>query len=185
MPGMASSVPLQPNWTKPATKKPFSARTLILGNSGSGKSWLAFKIAEAFGCKAVDLDMIHWEPGSYGVARDKQVAIDMVHQEASDPAWVIEGVFGWLAQEALPRALALICWTCQSANAWTTSGNADCAAASGNADCAAAATQPRSRDCWTGRRITMAGRHPAHMRVTNACLWPFRAGSYACILGMM
>ena len=108
MPSMASSAPLQRNWTEPATKEPFSARTLILGNSGSGKSWLAFKIAEALGCKAVDLDTIHWEPGGYGVVRDKQVAIDMVHQEASGPAWVIEGVFGWLAQEALPRAMALI-----------------------------------------------------------------------------
>lgn len=83
-------------------------RTLILGNSGSGKSWLAARIAEALGGRAVDLDAIHWEPGGYGVARDKQVAIDMVRQAASGPAWVIEGVFGWLAREALPRATALI-----------------------------------------------------------------------------
>ncbi len=83
-------------------------RTLILGNSGSGKSWLATRIAEALGCRALDLDAIHWEPGGYGVARDKQVAIDMVRQEASEPGWVIEGVFGWLAQEAVPRATTLI-----------------------------------------------------------------------------
>ncbi|MGI4797135.1 MAG: hypothetical protein ACRYG8_24395, partial [Janthinobacterium lividum] len=83
-------------------------RTLILGNSGSGKSWLAAKVAEALGSKAVDLDAIHWEPGGYSVARNKQVAIGMVHQEALGAAWVIEGVFGWLAQEAVSRATALV-----------------------------------------------------------------------------
>lgn len=83
-------------------------RTLILGNSGSGKSWLAVKVAEALGSKAIDLDGVHWEPGGYGVARDKQVAIGMVQQEALGTAWVIEGVFGWLAQEAVSRATALV-----------------------------------------------------------------------------
>ena len=90
-----------------ATRDEFE-RTLILGNSGSGKSWLATKIAEALGSKAVDLDVIHWEPGGYGVVRNKQVAIGMVHQEALGAAWVIEGVFGWLAQETVPHATALV-----------------------------------------------------------------------------
>ena len=95
----------KPEWN---AKAPSLARTVILGNSGSGKSWLAVRIAEALGCRVVDLDAIHWEPDGYGVAREKDVAIDMVRQEASGLAWVIEGVFGWLAQKALPRATALI-----------------------------------------------------------------------------
>ena len=83
-------------------------RALILGNSGSGKSWLAARMAKFLGHKAIDLDSIHWEPGGYGVPRDKQLALNMVRQEASEAAWIIEGVFGWLAQEAVPRATALI-----------------------------------------------------------------------------
>jgi len=83
-------------------------RTLVLGNSGSGKSWLAAQMAEVLWSKTIDLDTIHWEPGGYNVPRDKQIALDMVRQEASRPAWIIEGVYGWLAQEALPQATALI-----------------------------------------------------------------------------
>lgn len=83
-------------------------RTLILGNSGSGKSWLAAQMAEVLWSKAVDLDTIHWEPGGYNMPRDKQIALDMVRQAALRPAWIIEGVYGWLAQEALPQASALI-----------------------------------------------------------------------------
>ena len=144
--------------TEPAAKEPFSTRTLILGNSGSGKSWLAFRIAEALGCKAVDLDAIHWEPGSYGVARDKQVAIDMVRQEASGPAWVIEGVFGWLAQEALLRATALI-WLDLPVNECLDNIRQRGLRRGGDA----AATQLRLRRCLAGRRITKTGRRPAHM----------------------
>ena len=83
-------------------------RTLILGNSGSGKSWLSARLAEARGVDAIDLDSIHWEPGGYNAPREKRLAISMVRQMAARPAWVIEGVYGWLAQEAGPRATALI-----------------------------------------------------------------------------
>ena len=34
--------------------------------------------------------------------------IAMVREAAVTPAWVIAGVYGWLAREALPRATALI-----------------------------------------------------------------------------
>jgi hypothetical protein len=40
--------------------------------------------------------------------REPAVAVDMVRTRAADDAWVIEGVFGWLANGALPRATALI-----------------------------------------------------------------------------
>lgn len=32
----------------------------------------------------------------------------MVQQVASGEHWIIEGVYGWLAQEAIPRATMLI-----------------------------------------------------------------------------
>ena len=84
------------------------SRTLILGNSGSGKSWLAARLAEALGTEATDLDGIHWEPGGYNAPREKQAAVKMVRRAAARPAWIIEGVYGWLAQEAVPRATVLI-----------------------------------------------------------------------------
>jgi adenylate kinase family enzyme len=89
-------------------KKADFARTLVLGNSGSGKSWLSEQLAKMLGVQAIDLDSIHWEPGGYGVARDKQLAVNMVRQTATRETWIIEGVFGWLAQEAVSRATTLI-----------------------------------------------------------------------------
>ncbi|RWF67935.1 MAG: hypothetical protein EOQ34_27060 [Mesorhizobium sp.] len=83
-------------------------RTLILGNSGSGKSWLSERLAAALQVRAVDLDSVHWEPSDYRNAREKQLAIEMVRQISAGSTWVIEGVYGWLAQEALPQATALI-----------------------------------------------------------------------------
>ena len=84
------------------------SRTVIVGNGGSGKSWLAERLALAISAPAVDLDEIHWLPGGFNARREPAVAVDMVRTKAADDAWVIEGVFGWLANEALPRATALI-----------------------------------------------------------------------------
>ncbi|MPR07520.1 DUF4440 domain-containing protein [Microvirga tunisiensis] len=78
-------------------------RTVIVGNGGSGKSWLAQRLAKILGVEAVDLDMIHWEPGCDTARRDQNAAGAMVREAAAADAWVIEGVYGCLAQEALCR----------------------------------------------------------------------------------
>lgn len=83
-------------------------RTVIVGNSGSGKSWLAVRLAQAIDGAAIDLDAVHWEPGGYGTRRDAATARVMVREAAAGERWVIEGVYGWLAHEALPRATAMI-----------------------------------------------------------------------------
>ncbi len=108
MPDMTDNALLRRVEAERDTKEPFPTRTLILGNSGSGKSWLATRMAQVLGARAIDLDVIHWEPGGYGVPRDKHAAIGMVRQDASGPTWVIEGVYGWLAQEVLSRTMVLI-----------------------------------------------------------------------------
>ena len=83
-------------------------RTVIIGNGGSGKSWLAEQLSRNLSVPAIDLDVIHWEPGGYNVVREKSLAIEMVRQAAKGPGWVIEGVYGWLARAALPNATALV-----------------------------------------------------------------------------
>src|SRR5215212_7257483 len=84
-------------------------RTLIIGNSGSGKSTLAEKIAHHVGGPAIDLDMFNWELTSgYGKKRDEAVMRGMVFDAAAQRRWVIEGVYGWLAELAIPQATVLI-----------------------------------------------------------------------------
>ena len=83
-------------------------RTVIIGNSGSGKSTLAEAVANLANIPAIDLDLLHWEEGSYGQKRNEDVARRMVREISDRPRWIIEGAFGWLAEVALPRATTLI-----------------------------------------------------------------------------
>jgi adenylate kinase family enzyme len=83
-------------------------RTLIVGNGGSGKSRLAHQLAGILEVPMVDLDEIHWEGDACGSRRDETKARDMVAEAAAKSAWVIEGVYGWLARVALPKATVLI-----------------------------------------------------------------------------
>ena len=83
-----------------------TSRWLIIGNSGSGKSTLAEHVGTAFHLPVYDLDLVHWT-----VDRGKRQEIEAMHDVAEIAAgddWVIEGVYGWLAEVALPRADTLI-----------------------------------------------------------------------------
>jgi adenylate kinase family enzyme len=83
-------------------------RTVVIENSGSGKSRLAQHLAELRGVPVFDLDEFHWEAGAYGERRDEATAKRLVSEAAAQPVWIVEGVYGWLARVALPRASALI-----------------------------------------------------------------------------
>jgi adenylate kinase family enzyme len=83
------------------------SRVVIIGNSGSGKSTLAQELAQRLGASATDLDHIHWRD-SYGIKRDEDAAKRMVADASAESKWIIEGVYGWLAEVALPRATSLI-----------------------------------------------------------------------------
>ncbi|EUB97155.1 hypothetical protein PMI07_000731 [Rhizobium sp. CF080] len=85
-----------------------SRRIVIMGNGGSGKTWLARRLAEPLGLPLVHLDDVHWEPGRYGIARDKAVVHEDVRTIAAGEAWLIEGVYGLYVGIALPRTTTLI-----------------------------------------------------------------------------
>jgi ABC-type dipeptide/oligopeptide/nickel transport system ATPase component len=83
-------------------------RTLIIGNSGSGKSWLAERLAQQLHAPCTDLDRLHWISDEHSIARPRNEALAMARVAASEERWVIEGVYGWIASELLPRATALV-----------------------------------------------------------------------------
>jgi len=86
-------------------------RTLIIGNSGSGKSWLAQRLAEQLRVPWTDLDRIRWLSDEHSIARPRTEALAMSRIAAEQERWVIEGVYGWIVSEILHRATALI-WLC-------------------------------------------------------------------------
>lgn len=80
---------------------------MIVGASGSGKSTLARALGERMAVEVIGLDRIHWL-GKVGMKRDEDDAKRMVSAYAANPSWIIEGVFGWLADVALPHATSLV-----------------------------------------------------------------------------
>ncbi|MGZ2405700.1 hypothetical protein ACVIKO_002960 [Rhizobium ruizarguesonis] len=83
-------------------------RMLIMGNGGAGKTWLARRIGEQLHHPVVHLDDMHWEPGRYGIDRDRALRDEMVKAAAERHAWVMEGVYGQLANMVLNRTTILI-----------------------------------------------------------------------------
>jgi adenylate kinase family enzyme len=85
------------------------ARTLIIGNGGSGKTWLAARLGERLRVPVLELDTVHWiAGGGYRSARDKAESRRIVDDFAKGERWIIDGVYGWLIAEAAPRATALV-----------------------------------------------------------------------------
>ena len=83
-------------------------RILILGNSGSGKTWLARELSALLGIPHVDLDGIFWEPGGYDRKRDDAEVAAELSEIRRAPEWIVEGVFGHLADRLMGLADTLI-----------------------------------------------------------------------------
>jgi len=89
-----------------STRDATALRIAIIGNSGSGKSSLAAKAGSGLKLPVYDLDLLHWHAD--GRKREEAEAKILVAEHAAGAAWIIEGVFGWLTEIALPRAKALV-----------------------------------------------------------------------------
>lgn len=76
-------------------------RWVLLGNSGSGKTSAAVRLAERWGLPMLELDGVAWEPGQMAVPRDPGEAAAAVRAFCqTHPGWVVEGCYADLAQVA-------------------------------------------------------------------------------------
>lgn len=83
-------------------------RILIIGNSGSGKSWLAARLAERLTIREVNLDTIVWQPGGFNQKRPQHKIDQAIQTLFQEPSWVVEGVFGALAEQLFDAADTLL-----------------------------------------------------------------------------
>jgi adenylate kinase family enzyme len=84
-------------------------RVLIFGNSGSGKSVLARRLAAENGLAHLDLDNIVWEPGQVAVPRSaRDVNADLRAFIAGHDLWVVEGCYGELVETAAAHCTELV-----------------------------------------------------------------------------
>ena len=83
-------------------------RTVIIGNSGSGKTWLSRRLGSQFGVPVVHLHEICWLSGGFDAKREPAVVTEIISRETAAVKWIAEGVYGDLASEFLPAAQTLI-----------------------------------------------------------------------------
>ena len=62
-------------------KGALAQRTVVIGNSGSGKSVFAENLAALIHASVVDLGLLHWEDSEFGVRRNEETAKQMVSQK--------------------------------------------------------------------------------------------------------
>ncbi|RDH46356.1 hypothetical protein [Zooshikella ganghwensis] len=77
-------------------------RIVVIGNGGSGKSFLSGEIAKANGNKLISLDDLFWEPEGFNTKRPKEIVRRDIELLKVKSIWVVEGVFGALAEAFMP-----------------------------------------------------------------------------------
>jgi adenylate kinase family enzyme len=82
-------------------------KIVITGNSGSGKTWLARKIAP-HESKIIHLDTIFWEPGGFDKKRWQREIDNLISQNVNHKEWIAEGVFGELINRFMYEASIFI-----------------------------------------------------------------------------
>jgi adenylate kinase family enzyme len=83
-------------------------RIVIIGNSGSGKSWLAAALAARCHLPVISLDSIFWLPGGFNAKRKSEEVDRLIDRYRGAGSWIIEGVFGELAARFLDSAELLL-----------------------------------------------------------------------------
>ena len=83
-------------------------KAVIVGNSGSGKTWLAGQLGRRLGTEIIHFDDLFWEPGGFDKKRTPDEVSRLVDLSMQTDSWLAEGVFGDLAERYIPVADCLI-----------------------------------------------------------------------------
>ena len=82
-------------------------RIVVLGTSGSGKTTLARNVAERYGIKHIELDLLFWKPG-WATAAIPEFTQEIKKAIAENESWVICGNYDEAKRLTLPIATDII-----------------------------------------------------------------------------
>jgi adenylate kinase family enzyme len=83
-------------------------RIVIIGNSGSGKSYLTRQLGARLSLPPIHLDEWFWEPGGFTVKRPQDAVFQQIATAKQAERWIAEGVYGELTERFFSRAEGLI-----------------------------------------------------------------------------
>ncbi len=83
-------------------------RSVIIGNSGSGKTYLSRVLGLSSAIPVIHLDQLFWEPSGFNQKRSKEIVLSDIAAAKSGPKWIAEGVFGELAEMFFDKADSLV-----------------------------------------------------------------------------
>lgn len=83
-------------------------KILIIGNSGSGKSWLGRELSSKHNIPVFEMDKVVWETGGFNKKRSKEDLANSIIEIKKKGCWIVEGVFGDVAEKFIDEATELI-----------------------------------------------------------------------------
>lgn len=97
--------------TTPPQNPMIGKRIHVIGNSASGKSTLAARLAEELDASLVELDAINWQPGWVGLnATDPEELERRVRKATRGEAWVVAGSYSKVSQRTFWPRLDTVVW---------------------------------------------------------------------------
>lgn len=79
---------------------------LVIGTSGSGKTFLGKQLAQALGCQHIEMDSLYWGPNWQAVPTEVfQTAVD---QATTGPCWVADGNYSAVRDLLWPKATHVV-----------------------------------------------------------------------------
>lgn len=83
-------------------------KILIIGNSGSGKTTFAKKLSSDLDLPCFEVDSFVWKPIGYNEKRSEKEIDDSINEILKRDSWIVEGVFGKIAEYFINDANKLI-----------------------------------------------------------------------------
>lgn len=90
---------------------PLGTRIVVIGNTSSGKSTLAARLAQGLGVPFVELDALNWEPNWHSLAEhDPEEFERRIREATAGDGWVVAGSYSSFSERIFWPRLETVVW---------------------------------------------------------------------------